>query len=375
MGSLWSSHANAEQAENVQKKLKVTRKEVQKIWIDTDIGNDVDDALALMISAFFHANDEIEIVGLSTVFFDPSTKAKIAKTIYDGFGINVPIYAGRGIYRNEDGSFSEQEMQKLATDYPAFPVKQFKEPWSDKSISRFEALSYKEKNDEGWDTMKFEPNTCLEALKNAVYEHGENLTIVSLGFLSNIADAWEIIELHNPQIFAMTGWFENDGIIQRLGYNLVCDLKAGKTVLQQDKVQVTIVNSDICKLYSLNKSKYEKLINLECKNKVVQAIQQDMKIWVTGKKENGITKEETLGLADALTMFLAVRTQKIKKQKNVKITIGDYREGISMFSAGANEYITVTKVDQSNVTVITEIEDITNLIEWVLHSMFAKLEI
>ena len=36
-----------------------------KIWLDTDIGGDIDDALALLLAM---ASKEVELVGVSTVF-------------------------------------------------------------------------------------------------------------------------------------------------------------------------------------------------------------------------------------------------------------------------------------------------------------------
>ena len=41
-----------------------------KIWLDTDIGGDIDDALALLLSV---AEKDVELVGVSTVFENMQT--------------------------------------------------------------------------------------------------------------------------------------------------------------------------------------------------------------------------------------------------------------------------------------------------------------
>ena len=66
-----------------------------KIWLDTDIGGDIDDALALLLAM---ASKEVELVGVSTVFENTEARAKIAKTLLKmgGFG-KVPVYAGNGV--------------------------------------------------------------------------------------------------------------------------------------------------------------------------------------------------------------------------------------------------------------------------------------
>ena len=46
-----------------------------KIWLDTDIGGDIDDALALLLAM---ASKEVELVGVSTVFENTEARAKIA---------------------------------------------------------------------------------------------------------------------------------------------------------------------------------------------------------------------------------------------------------------------------------------------------------
>ena len=48
-----------------------------KLWLDTDIGGDIDDALALLLDMACRE----EIVGVSTVFENTAARAQIAKRL------------------------------------------------------------------------------------------------------------------------------------------------------------------------------------------------------------------------------------------------------------------------------------------------------
>ena len=63
------------------------------IWLDTDIGGDIDDALAL---ALIMKSPEINLLGVTTCFNHAEKKARIARRMLDlgGFAV-VPVYAGQ----------------------------------------------------------------------------------------------------------------------------------------------------------------------------------------------------------------------------------------------------------------------------------------
>lgn len=66
---------------------------IQKVLIDTDIGGDVDDALALTAAL---RCPEIEVVGLTTVYLRPEWRAQVACEILERCGKNIPVAAGCG---------------------------------------------------------------------------------------------------------------------------------------------------------------------------------------------------------------------------------------------------------------------------------------
>ncbi len=63
------------------------------VLVDTDIGTDVDDLLALLTIL---GSPELELVGVTTTYGDTVLRARIVKQVCDWAGIDVPIGAGTG---------------------------------------------------------------------------------------------------------------------------------------------------------------------------------------------------------------------------------------------------------------------------------------
>ena len=65
-----------------------------RLWIDTDVGTNVDDAVALLAAV---AHPAVELVGVSTVGADPERRAAVAVGLLAGAGVDlglVPVCAG-----------------------------------------------------------------------------------------------------------------------------------------------------------------------------------------------------------------------------------------------------------------------------------------
>ncbi len=62
-----------------------------KVLLDTDIGSDIDDAVAL---AWLLANPECDLLGITTVTGEPEIRARIASALCRAAGRDVPIYPG-----------------------------------------------------------------------------------------------------------------------------------------------------------------------------------------------------------------------------------------------------------------------------------------
>lgn len=64
---------------------------MKTVWLDTDIGSDIDDALAL---AYLLARDDCDLIGISTVTEVGTQRAQLASALCRIAGKKVPIYPG-----------------------------------------------------------------------------------------------------------------------------------------------------------------------------------------------------------------------------------------------------------------------------------------
>lgn len=66
--------------------------EKYKVIIDTDIGDDIDDALAILYAL---KSDSVDLLGVTTVFRNAKMRAMLARRLLDVFGrTDVPVFAG-----------------------------------------------------------------------------------------------------------------------------------------------------------------------------------------------------------------------------------------------------------------------------------------
>ena len=72
---------------------------MEKLLVDTDIGSDVDDALALLYAL---RCPYLEVDGVTTVYGKSDIRAKIAKKVVDYAGQDIPVHAGEGTPLNTD---------------------------------------------------------------------------------------------------------------------------------------------------------------------------------------------------------------------------------------------------------------------------------
>ncbi len=64
---------------------------MEKVLFDTDIGTDIDDALAL---AYLLCQPECDLLGVTTVSGDVTARAKLVSAVCKRAGRNLPIYPG-----------------------------------------------------------------------------------------------------------------------------------------------------------------------------------------------------------------------------------------------------------------------------------------
>lgn len=63
----------------------------RKIIIDTDIGDDIDDAFAILLAVL---SEKFEILGVTTVFRNSLHRGRLPRQLLESAGADVPVYAG-----------------------------------------------------------------------------------------------------------------------------------------------------------------------------------------------------------------------------------------------------------------------------------------
>jgi len=184
------------------------------ILIDTDVGDDIDDTLALAVAL---RSPELKVVGVTTVFRDGPRRALLAREVLNRFGGEaVPVVAGCS--------------DPILPDWNSFPEGQ--------TLGRqFEALP----PDAKWE----EPRHAVDFLISTAREfamRGELLTIVTIGALTNIALALRLAPDIVPSIKiramgALWGRTQPE-------WNILCDPEAAALVLRSG-ADLTFVSFDV----------------------------------------------------------------------------------------------------------------------------------
>ena len=193
------------------------------VLIDTDIGDDIDDALALALAL---CSSEIELLGVTTVFGDTQRRAHLAAHILEVFRHKpIPVAAG-------------QQMPLLFRHRPSgVPQAAILDPCTSKAM--------------------FRSFSAPELIIHAALEHHGNITLFCLGPLTNIATALMI----EPRLFlaikniVMIGGTTGFPFPE---WNMRSDAQAAKIVLASG-VPITLLGWNVTMRCQLRESDIEKL--------------------------------------------------------------------------------------------------------------------
>jgi purine nucleosidase len=194
-----------------------------KVLIDTDIGDDIDDALALALAL---CSPEIELLGVTTVFGDTQKRAHLAAHILDVFRHKeIPVGAG-------------QQMPLLFSQRPSgVPQAALLDPCTPSDmLSPFSAPEF--------------------IIHTALANHG-NITLFCLGPLTNIATALMIeprlfLAIKNIVVVGGTTGFPLPE------WNMRSDAKAAKILLSSG-IPITLLGWNITMRCQLRESDIEKI--------------------------------------------------------------------------------------------------------------------
>ena len=188
---------------------------MKKIILDTDIGDDIDDALAL---AFALMSGEIELIGVTTVFRDAEQRAELACCVLEALGrTDVPVYAGIG-----------KTLLQSIPDWEAVAARH--------RPRQMEILQKRRPS------IKPQVGRAVDFIIDTVMSGDGDITLVPIGPLTNIAAAF-ITEprLAQKAKICMMGGATDRG---RPEWNALCDPEATRIVFSTGAL-ITMVGLDV----------------------------------------------------------------------------------------------------------------------------------
>lgn len=181
------------------------------VLLDTDLGSDIDDAVAL---TYLLGKQNCELLGVTTVSGDVQKRAAIAEVILKHHGRNqVPIHCGR---------------RDVLLNGPGQP-----------NVPQFEAIaSYKPRLDRP-------ENTAVPFLREAIRARPHEITLLSIGPYSNIALLFAL----DPEIpYLLKGLVSMGGSFFHAGrneWNVVCDPTAAAIVYHAPRLNHVSIGLDV----------------------------------------------------------------------------------------------------------------------------------
>ncbi len=197
----------------------------KKIFLDTDIGDDIDDALALIMLLKMN----VEIVGISTVFKNTDLRARLANKIVKMMNVDIPIYKGCSqplTYQVDSNVSFSQFTEDLLED------------------------EYKPLNENEED--------AIDALIDSCYKYGKDLVVVAIGPATNIAKAIKKDKeafKHIDKIVSMGGCFYE----QFVEYNAAMDPEAYDILMKED-LNIHFVSGDVTWQVQLNDKQTKEIL-------------------------------------------------------------------------------------------------------------------
>ena len=171
----------------------------KKVIIDTDIGDDLDDAVAL----FCAMAEGMDILGITTVFRNTQVRANMAKQLLKDFGHgyeNVPVYAGFSSYA-EEVTENREHMGLFSSDETCHSSN---------------------------------PQEAIDFIIDACHRYGKDLTVIAIGPFCNIAKVIAqdpiALNLANKVVIMGGAYFK-----QYADWNVMCDVPAADMMFRNLK--------------------------------------------------------------------------------------------------------------------------------------------
>ena len=282
---------------------------MQKIIFDTDIGDDIDDALAL---AFAIMSGKIDILGVTTVFRNAEQRAELACCLLETLGrTDIPVYAGIGKtllqsipdWEQVAASHRPRQMEVLKKQQPSIQPQQ---------------------------------GSAVDFIIDTVMASDGDITLVPVGPFTNIAAAFTI----EPRLTQKTQIVMMGGATDRVRpeWNALCDPEATQIVFGTG-VPITMVGLDVTTKCVMS---YEQVKAIGAIDRPINQICSELiHLWGGDNPEPRPTLHDPLAVATLIDpTFCETREMRIEVE-----TRADHLRGATVPVAGEPNTFVCTSVD------------------------------
>lgn len=234
----------------------------KKILIDTDIGDDIDDAFALYYAMYFG----FEIVGVTTVYRNTVERARMAKKLLMSYANgyeNVPVYAGYDQY----GSDREGEYCHLCQYTPDLEGEEY-------------APSGKK------------PSDAVDFILDCCRRYGKELTVVAIGPFGNVARAIQRDrEAMNgiDRVVIMGGAFFK----QYTDWNVMCDVPAADVMFKELR-NLECLGADVTHMLEMTEKEQERILCSENQTTGAKEVRKLYGLWRNVKPDARLVMHDAL---------------------------------------------------------------------------------
>jgi purine nucleosidase len=225
------------------------------IILDTDIGSDVDDALAL---AMLLGSDSIDFLGITTVYGDTKLRAQIAAHLCHLANRSIQVFAG---------------LEKPLSG---------REVW----VSGFEGKAFS-----NLDQYAPENKSAVDFLVEKVNQNPGQIEVIAIGPLSNIASAIKQAEsfaTNVKQLWIMGGDFTKG----KIEHNFKCDAAAAKIVLESN-IAITILDLPSSQKTIIKKDEIEKI---KSSGKLGPTLHAEILNWIQPRNQDWTTPHDPIAV-------------------------------------------------------------------------------
>ena len=232
---------------------------MEKIWLDTDIGTDSDDAVAL---TYLLCRKECDLVGISTATNDTPARARIANAFCKAFNKEIPIYAGK-----RTGICDERESMGLTFIH--------------RNVSEKYRCIYPENLNIEVDGVGNElpvVPAAIKAMRDCIVNNPNEITLLAIGPFSNVGMLFaaypETAPLLKKLVMMGGSFFGNERCtwdIER-ECNMIIDAESSHIVLNSKVSDAYIIGVDVTWDFRLPSDKLYELVPKEEKFKVLRDI-------------------------------------------------------------------------------------------------------